>query len=1321
MPAPPGAARRTGVGLGLLLAVGLFAGGAELARRSAGWFRPAAVVPFRVVVPAGDAVVRRGDAVTLSAYLDPTAADVPLPAVVELETRPGPGEPETRRRMTPDPTTGAAVTVLPPPAADFEYRVVAGQAASEWFTVRVADPVELAPGTAVELTPPAYAAATVKPRTLPGFADLDALVGSTAVVRFRFTRPAATAALEWRPDAQSGLPETLPVALDADALGGTATLLVREPGVLRLVLANETGVRKLRTERPVRVRARPDEPPRFAELAGFHAGPRAVLPGQLVVVTVTVTDDVAVTGAELEVAGGPGFATVTRLPFPLTGAGTPTAEGRLTLDPAALGGVFRVRLRAADARPNSATYPADGWAEWRVAPTAPPADEQEVRGPAGALAAQLIAGKARVREAIDALAPLATGPGAKGVLPVDHAARLATARVKAGEAGAVVRDAARDATRFAVVRPFAESIRTLADGTVSEADDFLRRAATDDPADRRAALDGAQTRLQQAERRADELCDAIDRAAQARLDADRLAALAADYTTLADRAATGADVAAERTRLAARFDAILSGSHRLRDAVAGAAGAERRELALRAEALAAAARDLDAVADRLAADVRTAVGTELAAAQALVSDRAAATIEKLGTAARLARVTLPDPAAFRAAGEHLAGGRGAAALTELEKSAQALDRAAEGFARPPFDPADGKAVAHWLGLWQDDIRGRAAGFAGLPDAAKAAVRAEQRALHAAAGRLNLPADPMLAAVRDEARVHLATATARLDTDPAAAEQPMRLAADALARLVADAPAAADRLTRTRPDFDRLRADHDTAASAVETVLRSYDRQVPDETVRRGFASRVGLLLVRYEPLAARLAALDLPGFEARRHAAVAALRAAAADLRAGLPLDAAASLAAARRALDRLRDALNGQPPADAVADELARLQADLVIRPDAAAQKLVADRLTGLAAPEAAALLHDAREAAKGKDARRAADVLAALADRLTGRRSDAERLLTFVAARTRAAAVARAKAGQPRNPPASNEEQRQLGREAEELGHVRVGPAGQVPKRRALDAYTRLAGQAEPDRDAAGQAQLADVLAELAAAAAGVADGLPPPHPVEPDPAAGYLPSPRLAAVLSGLAAEQRAVRDRAKGADRMVEDRLKPSGERAFDDLERRLREVPGARPAADRLRAGDARTAGTALAAAPGVEATLLAEVRALAADTRAAAARQAARARELAADADALAAAVAAADQPAAVRAAAELARRAARSLAAAAERTDAADPVGSDRHRGEASAALARLIEDVRGEMTGGAGAGPGRALRAAASVVRAGDLRRAAAALAEAARAAAP
>lgn len=1316
MSAAPGAARRTGVGLGFLLAVGLFAAGAELARRSVVWFRPAAVVPFRVVVPAGDAVVRRGDAVTLSAYLEPTTTDAPLPAVVELVTRPGPDGPEARRSMARDAATGAAVIVLPPPAADFEYRVEAGPAASEWYAVRVADPVELAPGTSVELTPPGYAAATVKPRTLPDFPDLDALVGSTAALRLRFTRPAATAVLEWRPDAPSGLPETLPVALDADSLGGKAEVPVREPGTLRLVLTTEAGARKLRTEVPVRVRARPDEPPRFVTLSGFYPGRRDVLPGQRVMIVVALADDVAVSGAELEFTTGPLFTTVSRVSFPLTGTGTPTAGGQLTFDPTALAGVtgqgkaagfVRVRLRATDGRPGgpSRTFPDDGeWCEWRVTPQASPPDEQEAFGPLGAVASRADEGLARLREAHAVMLPVLDRGGAKGGLAADHAARLSDARGKVQAAAAALRAAAAETQRYRSTKDWAAPYRAAADTAVAEADDFLRRATTDDPVDRAEALGAFVLRLRQARDRVDEVIRTQSLAVRGRLDADRLAALAADYTALADRAATGADVAAERTRLAIRFDLILAGSEPLRAAVAGAAGAERRDLALRAEVLAAAARDLDAVADRLAADVRAAVGAELAAAQAAVSERAVASLGALGTAARLTRVTLPDAAGFRTAGEHLAGGRVAAALTELEKLALALDLAAKGFASQ-FDPADGKAVARWLTQWQDDIRGRVAGFATLPDPAKAALRAEQRALHAAAGRLNLPADPALVVLREEVRVHLATAASRLDTDPAMAEQPMRLASEALTRLADAAPAATDRLRRGQAELDRLRADHDSAAAAVETVLRSYDGKMPDDVIRRAFASRVGPAMERYAPLADRLAALDLPGFEPRRSVAVAALRTAAADLRAGLPLDAAAALAAARRALDRLRDALNGQPTADTLAAE--------------AAQARAADRLNGLVAPEAAVLLHDARNPAR-KDATRTADVLVALAERLAGRRSDADRVLAFAAARAQAAAVARAKAGQPRNEQASSEEKRQLSREAEELSHVRVGPAGQVPKRRILDAYTRLTGKAEPDRDAAGQAQLANLLAELAIASVGVADVVSPSPPVTADPAADYLPSPRLAAVLNGLAADQRAVRDRAKAAEDVAKERLRPTDAKAFDDLERRLREVPAAAPAADRLRAGDARTAVIALNAVSGVDVALVAEVRALAGDSRAAAARQAARARELARDAETLAAALAAADQPEAVHAAAEVARRASRSLAAAAERTDAADPVGSDRHRGEAAAALARLTRDVRAENVG-ADTGPGRALRAASAAVRTGDLRRSAAALAEAARAAAP
>ncbi|HEX4612784.1 MAG TPA: hypothetical protein VH092_31605, partial [Urbifossiella sp.] len=1182
MPPTPGAAppvrRRACVGLGVLVAVGLFAGGIELARRTAGWFRPATSAPFRVVVPAADAVIRRGDPVTLSAYLDPTAPDATLPAVIELVTRSGPGEPEARRRMTPDPGTGAVVAVLPPAAADFEYRVEAGPAASDWFTVRIADPVELAPGTAVELAPPAYAAAVVQQRTVPGFPDLDAVAGSTATFRLRFTRPAATAVLEWRPDSPGGLPETLPVALDPDATGGTATLPIREPGDLRLVLTNEPGPRKLRTEAAARVRVRPDEPPRFVAVSGLFDARRSVHPGQVVTITVALADDVGVASAELEVAAGPGFATVTRLPVTLTDAGTPAADGKVTFNPTALAGVagdgkgagiFRLRLRAADGRPGTvpATYPPDRWAEWWVTRTAPPPDAQEAFGPRDAVGAKLAAGQAGARAAAAALPLLPPGIGAKGGLPVDHAAQLVDARGKLKAAETAFREAAREAALTPGQRPLAGPIQTLADTAVAEADHFIRSAATDDPADRKAALEAALVRLHQVRVRVESLGAAVNVSARARLDADRLAALAAAYTALADRAAgtPAAEVTADRGRLAARLTEVLADSELLRNAVAAAAGVERRDLADRAAALAAAVHDLDAVADRLAADARAAVGADLATGQTVVADRAAAVLGTLGMPARLGRVTLPDPAAARAAGGLLADDRRSDGLTELEKFAQALDRAADAFDQQPANAADGKAVAQLLARWQDDLRDRAAGFATLPAAGKAALRTEQQALRATAGRMNLPPDSKLAPLREAIAVHLDMAIRRLDGDGADTERPMRLAVESLTKLADQTPSAADRLARSRVELGRLGDEHKSAAVAAELLLRPVEKSAPDEPVRRKLAGSAGPVADRYDVLADRLAALDLPGLEARRAAAAATAKSAAADLRDGLPLDAGAAVAAARRAIDRLRNAADGQPPADAQAADLARLQADVAARPadHAMTQARIATRLAALAAPEAPVVLHDAHEAARraetafkdGKDlAHRtavAAEALAALADRLTGRRADADRITAFAAARFRAATVARAKAGQPRSVESSEEEKR-LGREVEELRSIRVGPAGQMPKRRVLDLYARLLSRTEPDRNAADQAQLAEALAELAAAAAGVADVTRPEPPAEPDPAAGYLPSPRLASPLWELAREQRGLRDRAAAAEAAVAARLRPADGAAFENVERRQRE-------------------------------------------------------------------------------------------------------------------------------------------------------------------------
>ena len=140
---------------------------------------------------------------------------------------------------------------------------------------RALDAVELAPGTAIEITPPEYAT-TVPKRTLPALADFDALQFGTVRFQLKFTRPAAAGQLDWR---KTNALNAEPIALDfaPDRLSATAQFALRESGVLRLTVVHEAGGKRLRTDTTANVRVTADEHPRFEQLSGVttRRGPRA--------------------------------------------------------------------------------------------------------------------------------------------------------------------------------------------------------------------------------------------------------------------------------------------------------------------------------------------------------------------------------------------------------------------------------------------------------------------------------------------------------------------------------------------------------------------------------------------------------------------------------------------------------------------------------------------------------------------------------------------------------------------------------------------------------------------------------------------------------------------------------------------------------------------------------------------------------------------------------------------------------------------------------------------------------------------------------------
>lgn len=1193
----------------------------QLRRVGMPWYRPTPVAPFHIFVTSADPVVRRGGPVTLSAYLEPIGQAAALPDSAVLVIRDGPDAPERKLPMTGDGTAAFHVT-RPSVTEDFQYRVEVAPATSDWHTVQAADPVELTDQTAVEVVPPAYAR-NVAARSTPGFGDLDGLQFSTAAIRLRFNRPAASAVLDWRAEGRGAADaEFIPFTLTPDATGGAATFTLRSNGVLRLVLINEDGPRKLRTETAVLVHAAVDAPPQFEQVSGVTTQPRTVRPAERVPVSLVATDDIGVGSAELEYALNGDSGKTARIPIPLDGAGTTRAEGRAVLDlmgKGAEGDAVRYRVRVTDNRrlgdpklgPQEAVYPPGGWAELRLSESAPPLDQQEAFGQRDAIRDALLAALAEVKRAHSETATLRADSAGRSPLPVDHMGRLNAVREYARKATVILHDAARDAVLTPELRPFAAMVRDVADRPLRDADDFLRKATTDNPDDRGAALGSALARLAEVEGRIEDLLKHNGHLAQSRLDRRRLEALAADQSSLANRlktdprAPSNNPLQAQR-ELIDRLGKLFAESEALRNGAARAAGREARRLAKEANDLAGTLRELDAAATRLAADLRRSLLQGLAASQAAFADRAGEFYPRIDTASRLARATLPSSDELRKVVDLLTQDRPVEAQVELEKHAQALDRAAAEFDRWVVDRKDPKRAAQQLATWQDDLRARIAAvtkeipFARLPAPAREAIRVEQRAILRAAERLRVPSDAEVATLRGAAFIHLKMALKRVEGDGTGADQAMALAVEALNKLVKKIPTAAERLRRTRPELDRIRFEQESIVTAAEQALRPSEKSLPDAQLQQALSKRLTAVQERQQKLAEQLAALDLPGLEARQSRAVGAAQAAAADLKAGVIYDIAASLSRARRELDRVRQEADGVTPADDQAEELVRLQQGVVdsmallgpqptpkqLEPLAATQQNVGRQLATLVAPEAAALLHDAREAVQlaevgfrdglkpeeiGKRVRAAADALTRLADRLNNREADLDRVKRLADCRRRTAASPPNATGKSASPDPSGEGRRQLGREAEELTHTRVGAAGQVAKKKALDLYARLQLKDAPDRDPAGQKQLAQLLDELAKAMAGVAELAAAPGrnstPVEADPADAYLPSRSMADSLREMARQQRAFRERVNGLAAEAATRSRPGKANPLAALEQRQRELAQAVATCARSLAGE----------------------------------------------------------------------------------------------------------------------------------------------------------
>jgi hypothetical protein len=1197
--------------------------GDRLRRVATPWARASSAQAFRVAVTSGEPVVRRGGPVTLSAYAERLGSGSTTPPEAVLVTRAGPDAPEARTPMSGDGAAFHATRMNV--AADFEYRVEIGSARSEWFRVSVLDAVELAPGTAIEITPPDYAK-SIPQRTLPTLADLDGLQHGTVALRLKFTQPAAAGHLDWRPMGETKS-EMIVLDFTPDRLSASATLPLRASGVLRLVLVREADGKRLRTDTTAHVRVIVDEPPRFEEATGLAPGPRLARPDSRIPITFVALDDLSVASAELQYVVGADDSTPARIPIALTGAGTQRAEGRIDFTLAGKGregDTIRFRVVVSDNRnvdptlgPQSAMVPS-GWSEIRLSATAPPLEEQDIVCARDAFHEGTARALKELKEAADEAAALDTATAGATVLELDQTVRLNNAREKVRAAIAVLHATARDAALTPALRPLAAAVRDTADLPVRAIEDALRRAETDSPAPRAEAFSTAAANWRAAESKLHELANRNENLARVRLDRLKLRALAEEQTALADSKDVGPEALARQRAVLTRLMALVSESEPLRAGYTAASADEIRRLAADAAELLARFRDLDAAAKQTSADARATLVAGITREQDAIAKRAAVLFAKLDTAARLAGTDLPRADDFRRVAELAAEGKIVAALTEIERHAQALNQLASTFERLTADRADPKVAVRQIALWQDDLlsRLRAAvkakgGFAAVPDEAKGAFLAEQKALIEAVEAVSLPSDEPVRAARTGALLHTGMARDVLARDGAGAEDAMRSAGRALTQLADRTPPLAERLTSSLRKVEALRPEldwRDASGNTISRVLQSVERQVPDSAACAALAKRLALHVEKQRKLIDAVAALDLPGLGERQARLVAALRTAVVDLQDGSYFDVQASQQWVRREFDRMEQALKcppGPPPLDVKVDELYRklsAEADALDRhgPALTAMQakaaLPAVQSAGLllqpgsaVVPEAPVLLNDAQVAlqnaetafrdAKPDETRRrvraAVEALGRLSDRLNGYESDLDRV-------TRLAALRRSAAERPKELFTSDEAGRQLGREADELTYTRVGPNGQVAKKRALDLYAKLRAKSDPDRIGTDLKALATALDELSAKMADIAEltaGTPRPAPVPPTDADEFLPSKPLADALRTLESRQRRLQVQVNNLGAELAGRLKPSATNPFGPLDVAQRSVArDARALANELDSDSAKKAAAAAAAA-----------------------------------------------------------------------------------------------------------------------------------------------
>jgi hypothetical protein len=583
--------------------------------------------------------------------------------------------------------------------------------------------VELAADSpTITVTPPAYAGSVKQVETFHGLVDLAPLQYSEIRFAFRFTRPAVAAYLEEVRE------ETIrhKLVLSADRQAAALMIPAIRDCKYRLILEAESDTR---TELPGgSIQVQLDQPPSVRRFTGKEYL-RSVLPYERIPFEIEATDDIGVSGIELEYRLNDGE--TRRQPMDVQGRDTPFAFVRHVLE--LTGKVqendrFSYRFRVSDNLPKEHEgphvifYPPEGWLTVQIARRGDLLQEQEIAAQRKEIDRRLQA----IREALlreqQGVGQLQEEKSGQAPLPPDRLDRIQQlqrenrsnqhalnelAQLAEASTAQTPLPPAAEATPDAPLQPVGELARKVANQEMRKSQQALDQAPQEEaPAEQLRQLETTAKMLGSAIRRLEELKKLNDRLAQERLDRIKLEMLAEKEKHLAEKTAElaakqpefdpqarelaeklkgeQADAAAELERLAQRNEA-------LKQALEQARAEQAQQLAERAQELAQTQRDVMKAQEDAERKLAANHFAELARKQQELAKQQDKLAQQTRSAATPAASFKPENGQRAAA--DLQQGKPAEAIHHQEQAANELERFAQNLDQAAQESPDSKKAA----------------------------------------------------------------------------------------------------------------------------------------------------------------------------------------------------------------------------------------------------------------------------------------------------------------------------------------------------------------------------------------------------------------------------------------------------------------------------------------------------------------------------------------------------------------------------------------------------------------------------------------------------